>query len=255
VIPGLGVFGAMIQRVVLVTDFGIGSPYVGQMRCVVQGLAPQVPVVDLIADLPPFWPELAAYLLPALVRDLPSASLYLCVVDPGVGGPRDVVLLEAAGNYYLSPDNGLLAILGGRASDAHWARVTWRPARLSNSFHGRDLFAPAAARLALGQDLPRQPLQQGQWVGADWNEDMAAIIYSDWYGNLMTGWRADRLPRTAQLRSGDRILGYARTFCEVAPGTAFWYENAFGLVEIAVNQGHAGRVLGLDPGDAIEILA
>lgn len=243
----------MFQRIVLITDFGGCSPYMGQLHTVLHGLAPQVPVLDLIADLPSFRPDLAAYLLPALIRDLPSHTLYLCVVDPGVGGDRPVLMLEIGEDCFLGPDNGLLAILGQRAIQADWWQVTWRPARLSASFHGRDLFAPVAARLAQGQSVARMPVLPRALVGMDWAEELAAILYRDSYGNLMTGIHAHKLPRTACVRAGAHWLPYARTFCEVSPGHAFWYENSLGLVELAVNQGQADQVLGLRPGDPIEL--
>jgi S-adenosylmethionine hydrolase len=239
-----------IRRILLVTDFGDGI-YVGQMRARLDELMPRVPVVDLVHDLPPFRADLAAYLLPALARDVPPGTLYICVVDPGVGGERDGLLVHARDSWFIGPDNGLLAPLMRSASGATAARVGWRPQAMSASFHGRDWFVPVAARWSAGADLGLAPVDSADLVGSDWPTELPAVLYVDRFGNLMTGLQAADRPRTGSLLAGARTLPYARTFCEVARGSGFWYENALGLVEIAVNQGRADRALGLSPGDPV----
>ena len=106
----------MIDRIALVTDFGPGGPYVGQLKLRLSELVPGIPVIDLVSDLTPFRSDLAAYFLPALVRDIPNSTLYLCVVDPGVGGERAALAVLADGNWYVGPDNGLLAVVARRAT-------------------------------------------------------------------------------------------------------------------------------------------
>lgn len=241
---------AVIQRIAFVTDFGDGF-YVGQMRARLGALLPAVPVIDLVHDLPAFRPDLAAYLLPALVRDMPDGTLYLCVVDPGVGGERAALVVQADGAWFIGLDNGLLALLVRRAKTARVWRIGWQPTVMSSSFHGRDWFVPAAARLCLGQDLEMIRLNPDALVGADWPKELSAILYIDRFGNLISGLEASGRDRQSWLQVGADRLPYARTFCGVAPGTPFWYENAFGLVEIAVNQGRADQMLGLTIGDPI----
>ena len=245
----------MIERIALITDFGSGGPYLGQMRLLLSQRLPQLPVVELISDLPPFAPQLAAYLIPTLIADMPTATLCLCVVDPGVGGERAVLQVEADGNWFLAPDNGLLVPLVARAHAPRVGRVDWRPDRLSDSFHGRDLFIPLGVRLIRGESSSQTPLGPDQMVSSDWPADLPRILYVDRFGNLMTGLRADGLGAAGRIRAGERELGYARTFCEVSAGTPFWYRNAFGLVELAVNQGRADALLGLEPGAPVEVLA
>jgi len=242
-----------IDRIALVTDFGGTGPYVGQVKLRLSGLLPQVPVMDLVSDLAPFRADLAAYLLPALVRDIPARTLYLCVVDPGVGGKRSALVIEADGDWYVGPDNGLLALVTRRAGKARDLRVDWHPEVLSSSFHGRDLFAPVAAMLCDGRVPPCTEIDKGTLIGNDWPNQLAKVIYVDRYGNLITGMQAADLDKDTQLRTGKREIAYARTFCAVSPGQAFWYENSFGLVELAINQGNAHHTLGLDPGDRIEL--
>jgi S-adenosylmethionine hydrolase len=210
-------------------------------------------IVNLISDLPPFRPDLAAYLLPALVRDVPQDTLLVCVVDPGVGGERGVLALEADGRWYVGPDNGLLSIVARRAGAMRMLRVKWRPERMSASFHGRDLFCPMAAMLVQGVIPDAESLGTQSAVGADWPDELATIVYVDGYGNLMTGVRADRVPAKVEVQAGGRRIAYARTFCEVPAGTPFWYENSFGLVELAVSHGRADETLGLGPGESINL--
>ena len=253
--------------IVLFTDFGPGGPYTGQMKAVLARAAPGIPVIDLADDLPACEPEPAAYLLAACAPAFPPGAVFLCVVDPGVGSERAPLALSAGGHWYVGPDNGLLAIAARRAGDAsragetlragdaRWFRITWRPPSLSASFHGRDLFAPVAAMLARGEPVPGTPLDAAATVGAGWPDDRAAIVYVDPYGNAMTGLRAAGLPGDAVVAAGGRRLGRLRTFSDAAPGAAFWYENANGLAEIAVNRGRAARVLGLRVGTPVRIEA
>lgn len=239
-----------IRRIALVTDFGT-SLYIGQMHARLDAMVPGVPVIDLAHDLAPFRSDLAAYLLPALLRDMPEGTAYLAVVDPGVGGARDALLVLADGVCLVGPDNGLFAPLVRRAAEVSVWRVGWQPGQMSASFHGRDWFAPILGRLCQGLDLGLIPLAGTSIVGADWPRELAHILHVDHFGNLITGLDARAADAGRTLAAGHWRLGWARTFCEVSAGEPFWYANAFGLVEIAVNQGRADQLLGLGVGDPI----
>lgn len=231
--------------IVLFTDFGLAGPYTGQMKAVLQHMAPGAPVIDLFADAPTSDPRAAAYLLAAYAAWFPAGTIILAVVDPGVGGARPPVALEADGIRYVGPGNGLFELVRRRARDVTIAEIAWRPPALSASFHGRDLFAPVAAMLARGAaptQIPRDAAWQRQ---PDWPDDLAEIVYIDHYGNAMTGLRAAMVPADAVLSVRGTQIHPARTFSSVPPGQAFWYENSNGLVEIAVNRGRADRVLNL----------
>src|SRR5690606_29363865 len=142
----------------------------------------------------------------------------------GVGGARRPVMLHADGRWYVGPDNGLFHIVGRRAHRAETHAITWRPPRLSRSFHGRDLFAPAAARLARGDTVPSVICQPAVPEG-EWPDDLPAVVYVDHYGNAMTGLRAAKFPRDAVLAIAGRQLQHAEVFSAVTPGLPFWYEN------------------------------
>jgi hypothetical protein len=238
--------------IALFTDFGRDGPYVGQMHAVLAREAPQVARVDLFHDASAYDMRSAAYLLPAYSACLPEGSVCLAIIDPGVGGQRRPVMLRADNRWYVGPDNGLFTLVERRARETECRVIGWRPNGLSASFHGRDLFAPVAARLARGE-MPESRLDAlTPPPGPPWPDDWARILYIDRFGNAVTGLRAGGLPRSAILAVGDRALKYARVFADVAEGEGFWYENANGLIEIAVNRGSAARVYGLKPGDAVQ---
>ena len=239
--------------IVLFTDFGVTGPYLGQVHAVLARKAPGVPVVDLFNDLPPHAFRAAAYLLPAYAQSFPPESVFLCIVDPGVGGSRRAVMLRADDRWYVGPDNGLLQVLARRAARTECYEIVWRPAALSASFHGRDLFAPVAAMLARGQPPEGRPADLTPLSPA-WPDDLAEILYIDRFGNAITGLRAAGLARQARLRTGRGDLAYARTYADVAPGLAFWYENANGLVEIAANLARASEILNIAVGDVVDVL-
>ena len=235
------------------TDFGPAGPYVGQMRAVLQMVAPQTPVIDLLNEAPTRDPHASAYLLAPLVEEFPAKTVFLCVIDPGVGSERQPLVVHAGDRWFVGPDNGLFEIVMRRAGSAQAWQIDWRPDRLSASFHGRDLFAPVAAQLANGASPPGHEIDAATIRRPDWPDDLDQIVYIDHFGNAMTGRRAAAVPQEANLRAAGRWLSRARTFSDRAPGEAFWYENANGLAEIAVNQGRADERLGLAVGDPVRV--
>ena len=237
--------------IVLFTDFGLEGPYTGQVKAVLYRATPGVPVVELFADAPAGQPKPAAYLLAAYGIWFPPGTVLLAVVDPGVGGNRGAVIIEAEGRWYVGPDNGLFELVVRRAADARTWEIPLRRGPLSASFHGRDLFAPVAAELARGELPSHMPREPGIGRHGDWPDDLPEIVYIDHYGNAMTGLRAALLPAGARLTISGRVLRRARTFSDVPPSDAFWYENSNGLAEIAVNGGRAAEALDLVIGSPV----
>lgn len=235
--------------IVLLTDFGLEGPYIGQLHAAVLKEAPDVQVVNLFADLPAFNPRAAAYLIPAYVNEFPKGTVFLCVVDPGVGSARRPVVLEADERWYVGPDNGLLNVVCKRASAIRRWVITYQPARLSSSFHGRDLFAPVAGRLARGLPVPGEPLGSGEHPWTRWPDDLFEVVYVDHYGNAMTGVRASTLNRGTVLEIKRHQLHYVRTFSEATVGEPFWYENSNGLVEFAIREASVSTKLRIRVGD------
>jgi S-adenosylmethionine hydrolase len=234
--------------IALFTDFGSADIYVGQVKAVLAAEAPAVPVMDLLNDAPAFDVEAAAHLLAALAPEFPAGSVFLAVVDPGVGTSRGAIAVEADGRRFVGPDNGLVSVLYQRARQRRCHAIVWRPPRLTSSFHGRDLFAPVAARIAAGT------LPEG-WLAPKAKPDvlldagpLLRVIYVDHYGNCVTGIPAQGMDRRARLAVAGREVSYARIFGEARPDEPFWYENSSGLVEIAMAGESAARALGIGVG-------
>lgn len=233
------------------TDFGTDGPYLGQMEAAIMDEALQSRVINLLADAPSRDPKRAAYLLAALTADMPPGCVVVAVVDPGVGTDRQPLIVESGGRVYVGPDNGLLSRIVAADPDAAAYRIDWRPEHLSSSFHGRDLFAPVAGLLSIGQEVERTPVQTESLVGMDWPDELSEVIYIDHFGNAMTGLRASTLEQSETLDAGGHLIPYAATFATVKPGACFWYGNSCGLVEVAANQASAAATLDLALGYAI----
>jgi S-adenosyl-L-methionine hydrolase (adenosine-forming) len=238
--------------IVLFTDFGLTGPYMGQMTAVLKRNAPTADVVTLFADAPRRNPRASSYLLAAYSGEFPVGTIFLCVVDPGVGSARAGGILDADGRWFVGPDNGLFAIPARRCVEPpKWHQLTETPEDVSATFHGRDIFAPVAAALAVGRfplcdEVPVDTVRRPAWP-----DDLAEIIYIDDFGNAMTGLRAGAVNDKTVICVGDAQLHRARTFSDVPEGCGFWYENANGLLEIALNCANAADSLGLKIGDPI----
>ncbi len=237
--------------IVLFTDFGISGPYIGQMEGAIWRVAPSARVINLFADAPSFNPVASGSLLAAYSCDFPSGTTFLCVVDPGVGtDSRGPVLVRNERYAFVGPDNGLFNAVSVRHGNCVKQEILWRPAEMSNSFHGRDLFAPIAAHVAMDA-------AHDEWFGepsvisADASPDLFEAIYVDSYGNVLTGVEYHNVSDSDLLCINGYELKKARVFGDVGLGEAFWYQNANGLVEIAVNQGSAAKALNLSIGDKL----
>lgn len=239
--------------IVLFTDFGPAGPYVGQVKAVLAREAPQAPVIDLLHAAPAMNPRASAYLLAALAPSIEAAATFVCVIDPGVGTERRALALRADGRWFVGPDNGLLDVVGARAQQAEWWEITWRPDTLSATFHGRDLFAPVAARLARGDAPPGRridsPLAQRNWPA-----DLLEVVYLDPYGNAATGLRGKIVGADVVLRANERCFQPVTTFGDAPAGTAVWYVNSNGHAELAISEGSAAGSCGLRIGTTISVL-
>ena len=235
----------------LFTDFGTADVYVGQVKSVLYTAAPASAVVDLLNDVPAFSVEAAAHLLAALIPQLPAAAVCIAVVDPGVGSSRGAIAAQIDQRWYVGPDNGVLSVAAARARALRVFALDWMPAPKTASFHGRDLFARAAARIARG-DVEWGALEPRTRFDVDLGaDDLEQIIYIDHYGNAMTGIRASSVGPPEYLIAGERRLPHARVFSEAPKGELFWYENSIGLLEIAANQASAASIIGLRVGQHV----
>ncbi|MEW6118479.1 MAG: SAM-dependent chlorinase/fluorinase [Pseudomonadota bacterium] len=237
--------------IVLFTDFGTRDPYVGQVKARLAEHAPGQTVVDLLHEVPDFNPHAGAHLLAAFASEFPRGSVFLAVIDPGVGTPRESVVVAAGGHWFVGPDNGLMSVLAARSGDAKVWRIAWRPEALSSTFHGRDLFAVIAAEIARGE-FPSGKLAAQDRLAVEFDAgDLARVIYIDHYGNAWTGVR--RVPSDAHVSAAGQRFRHSESFGFVGRGEGFWFVNSVGLLELAVNRGSAATTYGLKVGDPVQV--
>lgn len=240
--------------IVLFTDFGWQGPYVGQMKAVLAQQAPHQPIIDLMHDAPAFKPSAAAYLLASLVDFFPKETVFLAVIDPGVGTrQRRPCVVKAGEHWFVGPDNGLFNVIAKQATEYTTWVIDWQPDSLSDSFHGRDLFAPVAAQLASGL-LPQMSESSLVQDPEEWPDELAEVIYLDSFGNAMTGIRGPQISHDTVIMLNGTQIKYSRVFAEADKGEPFWYVNSNGLVEIAMDQANAAQTLGLKIGTPLQVI-
>lgn len=238
--------------IVLFTDYGMNGPYLGQVEVVLQQQAPNERIINLLADAPRHNPKASAYLLEAFTKYFSDGTIFFCVVDPDVGKFKDhPVVIKADNKWLIGPDNGLFDIISHRSVNFECWKINWRPKKLSMNFHGRDLYAPVCAMIANGIDIPGEKIEWQNKYG--WPDSLSEIIYVDNFGNCMTGLNTGKINIDTVLIVRNIEIKHATTFSDVSKGNAFWYENSYGLVEIAINQGCADQVLNLSIGEIIRL--
>jgi S-adenosylmethionine hydrolase len=261
--------------IAFLTDFGLRDDFVGTCHGVIKRIAPDVQIIDITHGIEAHQVLQGALVLAATLPYMPT-GVHLAVVDPGVGGVRRAVALrDEEGRLYVGPDNGLLvpaAEAGGGIVAAHeLANPDYALQPVSRTFHGRDLFAPAAAHLARGVPLQElgPPLDPEVLVRlrlpvaeVDATRIHASALYVDRFGNVQLNLAADHLARAGaepgrkvmlELPGGPRTAVVARTFADVAPGETVLYEDSYGNVAIAISRGNAASSLGLGAGEPVWI--
>lgn len=216
------------------------------MKGVILAGCPEATLVDVSHRIPAFDVTAAGFQLWAGTRDFPIGSVHLAVVDPGVGTHRRAIAFELAGRFYVGPDNGLFTfVLQGGRPHVPTTVVLERPAGASATFEGRDVFAPAAARLAAGARL--RDLGQPGEAPVRRPDGPPRVVWVDGFGNLVSNVR----PPVRGLRiAGVEVRAEARTYGE-APDGLFFYTGSLGFIEIAVRQDRADRLLAAGPGTPV----
>ena len=240
-----------MRPIVLATDYGTSGAYVGQLKSAIYTTAPGAKVIDLTHELPAFNPRASAYLLAGFLEHVPSESVIVGVVDPGVGSARLPVVLEGDGYAFTGPDNGLFSIVSRKLSEPRWSEILLSAEPASNTFHGRDIFAPVAARIASGSTASLAPVSARERTGVQWPGDLHEIVLVDHFGNGVTGTRYRPCDQDRTLKVHGEEVRYAPAFHRVEPGEGFWYGNSNGLVEVAVREGSAAGKFGLKVGDPV----
>ncbi len=261
----------MSRPIVLMTDFGTVDPFVGIMKCVIQSIAPRCPVIDLSHGIPAQDLIAAAVILEDSLSDIPENAVVCIVVDPGVGGTRRSLLVSSGSRTFIAPDNGVLTPVFAQNREAvvhaiiaHGPIVPDRSA----TFHGRDVFAPAAALVARGDDVTTFTESHGDEPVAltlptpryENGSLHLTVLVIDRFGNCATnlcrGHAEEDHPwifsEPVCLCIGkEEIRGLSRTFGDVSPDRAVFYFNSAGRLEFAVNGGNAARRFGFSPGSKV----
>ncbi len=255
--------------ITLTTDFGVGSPYVAEIKGVILAIQPQAALVDISHAIAPQDIRQGALVLEDVTPRFPAGSIHVAVVDPGVGTERRILAAEIGGRYYIAPDNGLLSRVSSAVPAARMVALTraeyWLPT-VSATFHGRDIMAPVAAHLSLGtllEDLgqPCDRMTQLPWprVAVEKQRVGGEILAIDSFGNLITNISQDvleavGLANSAWVQCGGRtIKGVVAAYGQCPPGTLVALIGSHGRLEIAVVNGSAAVELRAEVGDPVAV--
>ena len=244
--------------ITFLTDYGLADSYVAEVKGALLTRVPSAAIVDITHEIPPGDIRSGAYVLGRAWRAFPEGTVHLAVVDPGVGTARAALAIRSHGHWFVGPDNGLFTYL---LSAGPFEAVRLHAVDgAAPTFHGRDLFAPAAARLAmgypmhmLGEALTGSPVLLGSSVPRyEGKAVVGEVVYMDRFGTLVTNLTPEEVPPYAVLTSDDIEIGkLQRTFGDVASGGLVAYIGSGGFVEIAVRDGSAARRLGIGVGHEV----
>jgi S-adenosylmethionine hydrolase len=254
--------------ITLTTDFGLSDHYVGAMKGVILSVCPCARIVDISHGVGAFEIAEAAFTLSQAYRYFPRGAVHVVVVDPGVGTSRRPILAQAAGQYFVAPDNGALSMIYAREKHKVRAissdRYFLQP--VSNTFHGRDIFAPVAAHLAGGVPAARFGKLIADYLRLDFDKPTrtgrrawtGAILKVDRFGNIVTNFSVEDFPdldkRPFEMAVGPQRIGVlAHHYAERSPGEAFLILGSAGYYEISVGQASAAKLLGCAAGAPLEL--
>ncbi|HVZ79322.1 MAG TPA: SAM-dependent chlorinase/fluorinase [bacterium] len=248
----------------LLTDFGSRDPFVGVMKGVILSICPQARLVDLTHEVPPQAVMAGAYLLKTSIGYFPPGTIHLCVVDPGVGSARKCVVLKSQGHFFVGPDNGLFSAALKDWGIEQVVELTDKKFQLPNpstTFHGRDIFAPAAAHLAKGVPLLKLGNRINHWVWrelpkpfrtkAGWTGE---VLWIDRFGNLITNLEAKHIPKPFRMKIGKTVVLHVAThYSQIKKGTVAVLVGSSGNLEVSVNGGSAAQKLGAKIGSPVTL--
>lgn len=251
------------RPIVLLTDFGSSDHYVGTMKGVILSINPHATILDLTHDVRAQNIHEAAYLLWASYRYFPEGSIFVAVVDPGVGGGRKIICLEAADRTFIAPDNGLLNLVLTQENVRRSYEIVqtrrFLAQPVSSTFHGRDIFAPVAALLSLGKPVgefgkpfaiekPRPVLYDPEGGMAE-----ARILHIDHFGNIVTNVPRKYFEDFALCMGDVRVTLRIRCYAEAPEDQACLIVGSSGLVEVVLKGKSAAKSLGVDAGTPITL--
>lgn len=252
--------------ITLTSDFGLSDPYVAQMKAVILTIMPSATLVDITHDIDQFNIRMGAFMLASAAPYFPKGTVHLAVVDPGVGTARRAIMVQTREAFFVGPDNGLLMLAAINQGIEHvyeLSNTKFMLPKVSDTFHGRDIFAPASAYLAtgiapseFGAEVTNPIKPSFTKIKKDHCALIGEVLHIDRFGNVITnisGTEADRA-KTAKVKLPKTSLNtvLSQTYAEVKPKEAIVLVGSHGFLEIALNQGSAAEAFGVNTGDTVE---
>lgn len=249
--------------IALLTDFGIRDYYVGAMKGVILSINPHAEIVDITHNIEPQNIMSATFVLSACYRDFPAGTIFVCVVDPGVGSERRAMAVASNGYTFVGPDNGIFSLVladDAKSVSIEYERFFQMP--VSPTFHGRDIFAPVAAHLSAGADLEDlgpvidDPVMLPDIHSRRSSENVieGRIIHVDHFGNIVTNITAAEAGSTFKLEIAGRSITERREFYAGAePGEPFAIGGSAGFIEVSIKGGSAAKDLNVTAGTSVKV--
>jgi len=256
--------------VTLTTDFGLKDPYVAEMKAVILNINPNATIVDITHEIAKFNIRMGAYILASASPYFPKGTIHVAVVDPGVGTKRRPLLIQTERSYYIGPDNGVLALAAKNQDITHIYEVTNRKlmlSKISSIFHGRDVFAPAAAHLAngtppeeFGPEIRKVVMPEFAKIIRRKDMLIGEVMHIDSFGNIITNFGEKEVElmkikhiANVKLRNAKLKLRFCKAYADVEPQKPLALIGSHNFFEISINQGNAAEIFKIRSGDKVTL--
>jgi S-adenosylmethionine hydrolase len=259
-----------LSIIALLTDFGFKDPYVSEMKGVILSINRNAKIIDITHEIEKYNIQLGAFILASAAKFFPKGTIYLAVVDPGVGAERKALLIDANGDFFIGPDNGLLVLAAkekGITNIYHLLNVKYFRREVSSTFHGRDIFAPVAAYLSLGVPPkefgePITEYEEPSFIEAEVKEEkiLSEVLYIDSFGNIITNISFSHLEKinislgdwiNLKIKNKNYKVKFSKSYFSVDKGELLALIGSHNFLELAVNLGNAAEKLKVKVGDKI----
>ncbi len=256
--------------ITLTTDFGLADPYVAEMKAVILKINPDAKIVDISHQIQKFNMRMGAYILAAAAPYFPEGAIHVAVVDPGVGTKRKPIIIEAENGFFIGPDNGVLALAASKQGIKHIYEITnpkFMLPKISTTFHGRDIFAPAAAFLSkgvppseFGSEIRKIVMSKFAKIVKKGNMLKGEVIHVDSFGNIVTNftekeieWVGAKDTSKIKLKEYKLSLKLCKAYAEVEPQKPLAIIGSHDFLEISINHGSAAETFKVKPGDRVTL--
>jgi hypothetical protein len=256
--------------VTLTTDFGLKDPYVAEMKVVILGISPDATIIDVSHEIEKFNIRMGVYVLASVSPYFPKGTIHVAIVDPGVGTTRRPIIIQTKHGYYVGPDNGLLTLAATKQGIEHIYRISnkrFMLPKISSTFHGRDIFAPAAAHLAngtlpeeFGPEISKIVTPEFAKIIRRNNTLVGEVIHIDDFGNIITNFGEKELELmnakalvNVKLEGVKQKLKLCKSYADIKPKKPLAIIGSHNFLEISINQGDAAKHFKIKSGDKVTL--